>query len=343
MKDRVDVLVVGAGPGGLAATLALQRAGADVILVDARDRIGHPIRCAEAVLGRVFEEWELEPREGWIRCRIWIEEPGRPRRGLVVLDRARVERELSLIAAQRGVEVAPGTSAVGIGPFDGERRQVTLRSAAGVRKVAARCVVAADGVSSAVARMAGSDAFLHPDEVATGVAYRIEGATLADPGSMYMTPLPPDVATPPFYYWVVPGGPHSANVGVVVSGRNGNRARRVLSRMMETDRACRGGRIVETVAGVLPGRGPMSEPWRDGLLVVGGAARLVHPVSGAGILFAAASGRAAAEQIAALGGKTADADGLAGYRGRVQWIYDRLEKGWRRFHEMRSQAGGAGL
>jgi digeranylgeranylglycerophospholipid reductase len=342
VKAEVDVLVVGAGPGGLAAALWLSKAGADVAVVDARQRIGHPIRCAEIVTEKLFEEWDLAPRAGWIRSRIRRPDRGEQKREQLTINRARVEYEVSLIAAERGAEVAAGTSAVGVGPFDGERRQVALRSASGTHRIAARCVVAADGVSSAVARMAGIDTFLTPDEVASALAYRVEGAILADPEAAYKTPLPASMAPPPCYYWVTPNGPDSANVGLAVPGRDGTRARRFLSRMMEEDNACRGGRIVETVAGLLPGKRPLESPYRDGLLVVGGAARMVHPVSGAGILFAAKSGRAAAEQIASLRGKAATAGELAGYRNRVQWVYDRLNEGWRRLEEMSGQAGGAG-
>lgn len=342
MRAEVDVLVVGAGPGGLAATLALREAGADVALVDARDRIGHPIRCAELVRERLFTELGLEPASGWIRRRLRVQDRGQKKRELLTIDRARVEYEVSLIAAERGATVAPGTSAIGVGPFDGERRQVALRTAESVQTVAARCVIAADGVSSAVARMAGIDTFLGPDEVASGLACRVEDATLADPEALYMTPLPPAMAPPPFYYWVVPHGPRSANVGLALPGRDGARVRRFLSRMMEEDGACRGGRVVETVAGLLPGKEPLAEPFRDGLLVVGGAARMVHPVSGAGILFAAASGRAAAEHLVQLGGKAAVAGELAGYRERVAWIYSQLDEGWQRLRELQQQAGVSG-
>lgn len=342
MKAQADVLVIGAGPGGLAAALRLREAGADVILVDARDRIGHPARCAEMVVEEVFAQWGLEPRPGWIRNRAWLRDRGDDRRPLLILDRARAEHGISLVAAERGVEVAPGTAAVALAEFDGECRQVTLRSRAGTRQVAARCVVAADGVSSSVARMAGIDASLHPDEVASGLACRVEGATLADPESIHMAPLPPELAPPPCYYWVAPHGPRSANVGLALPGRDGNRARRLLARMMESDQACRGGRVVETLAGLLPGRRPLERPFRNGLLVVGGAARMVHPVSGAGIIHAARSGRAAAEQLVALGGRPATEENLAGYRGRIAEVYRKLEEGWQRLEELRRQAAGAG-
>ena len=48
MKEDYDVIVVGAGPAG---SLAAQNAAAesDVLLIEKRQEIGAPVRCAEAV------------------------------------------------------------------------------------------------------------------------------------------------------------------------------------------------------------------------------------------------------------------------------------------------------
>ena len=66
-----DAIVIGAGAAGLAATRALQQAGSDVLILEARDRIGgriltdftfapYPVELgAEFIHGEHVQTWEL--------------------------------------------------------------------------------------------------------------------------------------------------------------------------------------------------------------------------------------------------------------------------------------------
>ena len=49
MKDAYDVIVVGAGPAGAMAARHAAEGGASVLLIEKRQEIGDPVRCAEGV------------------------------------------------------------------------------------------------------------------------------------------------------------------------------------------------------------------------------------------------------------------------------------------------------
>ncbi len=46
MKSSYDVIVVGAGPAGSIAARTAARNGLDVLLIEKRQEIGDPVRCA---------------------------------------------------------------------------------------------------------------------------------------------------------------------------------------------------------------------------------------------------------------------------------------------------------
>ncbi|MGA8071194.1 MAG: NAD(P)/FAD-dependent oxidoreductase, partial [Halobacteriota archaeon] len=71
MKDEYDVIVVGAGPAG---SIAARNAASecDVLLLEKRQEIGEPIRCAEGVplwqspvFPKSFTEY-VQPDAKWI-------------------------------------------------------------------------------------------------------------------------------------------------------------------------------------------------------------------------------------------------------------------------------------
>ena len=65
MKDRYDVLVIGAGPAGSIAARNAAEKGLDVLLIEKRQEIGDPVRCAEGVSKECLKK-HVEIDKKWI-------------------------------------------------------------------------------------------------------------------------------------------------------------------------------------------------------------------------------------------------------------------------------------
>jgi len=324
--SQVDVLIAGAGPAGLSAALHLNTSRASVLMVDARRVIGTPLRCGELTRVKFWADLGLEPREGWIR---WVlkDQGGAP-----VLNRPAMERDLARLAADRGAIVREATCVTAVGPFDGDGRRVTLWHEGNSIEVKARCVIAADGVASRVARACGINTDLRLDQLGSCLAYRFAQSWLKTPDFPLVQYLPHRY---PYYFWIIPSGPGQASVGMVFPADAGSRLRHLLRMTIERTPQLKGGRVVETVVGAYPIMPPLDQPYADGLLVVGTAARLIYRCTGEGIWPAVLSGRMAAETIAAAA--SMKAEDLAPYRSGLQPLYDEIELTWNKRRNLAEQ------
>ena len=74
MKSAYDVIVVGAGPGGSTAARYAADLGLDTLLLEKRQEVGAPVRCAEGICTLTMKRF-IEPDPSWVamvinRCRL---------------------------------------------------------------------------------------------------------------------------------------------------------------------------------------------------------------------------------------------------------------------------------
>lgn len=69
MKERYDVVVVGAGPAGSTIAKTIASKGLDVLLIEKRQQIGDPVRCAEGVNKEYISNF-LQPDPAWISAEV---------------------------------------------------------------------------------------------------------------------------------------------------------------------------------------------------------------------------------------------------------------------------------
>jgi geranylgeranyl reductase family protein len=312
-----DAVVVGSGPAGSAAALALVRHGAKVALVE-REALPRYKTCGGGVVPRAaqFAGVDLGPvaERCFDRAAFHLHDIGRrlmfsqQRSTLAMTMRDRLDFRLLEAAVAGGVELLAPCRVNGVAAANGG---VRLGTDGG--ELTAGFVVAADGAIGDVARLAGwrDDRYLIP-----ALEYEIS----VDDATMQTLAAEPrfDIGTVPHgYAWVFPKAAH-LSVGVLSMRRGAHDLHAHLERylrLLGIDRP----RDVKRHGFVIPIR-PRSGPLLRGrVAVVGDAAGFADPVTAEGISFAIRSGQIAGEAIALAEGDEARArDGYhAGLREEI--------------------------
>ncbi|MBW6517333.1 MAG: NAD(P)/FAD-dependent oxidoreductase [ANME-2 cluster archaeon] len=292
MKDRYDVIVVGAGPGGsqTARTAALK--GLDVLLIEKRQQIGDPVRCAEGVNKEYLKEY-IEPDPAWISAEVKGSKIYSPDGTLVemseelsgaevgyVLERKVFDRALAREAALAGAEVMVKTRATGLLMEGGFVKGIKAEHMGKKYTIKADIVIGADGVESRVGRWAGIDTTLKPKDMCTCAQYLITDFTI-DPD--FCEFFLGNKIAPVGYIWVFPKGNNMANVGIGITGHMSGKGKAlelldefIVKRFPDC-------RKIELVVGGVPVSGTIDRTVANGLMLVGDAARQSDPVTGGGI------------------------------------------------------------
>lgn len=304
---KYDAVVVGAGPGGSMAAYEVAAAGYSVFLLEKRKKPGAPVYCAEAV-SRPSLEKLIEPRREWISC--FIESArlvgphgkalyiSHPKAGYI-LDRERFDYDLARRAVEAGSTLECETVGLRLKKNGSLFSSIEVLKSSGEKmKIEASIFIAADGVESKIARLAGIDNGVDIADVESLLQYRVESISI-DPTAVEFH-MGNDLA-PGGYLWVFPKSQDSANVGIGIAtdDRRSDKLYPLLDGFIE--RKFNGAVISRTTCGLVPKYQGRDVLRVDNLLVVGDAGRTLDSLTGAGIINAMMSGKyaglAAAEYL----------------------------------------------
>ncbi|MBZ3935591.1 geranylgeranyl reductase family protein [Methanimicrococcus blatticola] len=314
MKTEYDVIVVGAGPAGSIAAKTAAEKGCSVLLIEKRQEIGVPIRCAEGTsktelmkfidIDPSFTCNELHKAEvhapGSTSFSITTKMSGIDGEAGIILDRKIFDRHLANLAAAAGANVYTKTPATNLIMRDGKVEGVVLNHLGEERKTRSKIVIGADGVESKIARMAGIDTALNLKEIESGAQFLVYDETIDQTKCDIF--IGNEIA-PGGYIWIFPKGNHTANIGIGILGNknNGKNAIQYLEKFIAGKFP--NAQILGTAFGGVPASGGLKRMTADGLMLAGDAARQTDPITGAGIRYAMyagkMAGRTAAEAIAA--------------------------------------------
>lgn len=292
-----DVVVVGAGPAGSMAAKTAAEKGLKVLLVEKRQEIGAPVRCAEGISKDSLSRF-VEIDKKWIAAEVagakiyapdmtevvLAEEMAGNEVGFV-LERKIFDRHLARLAAKAGAEVFVKTTALGFKRTD-KGLNVKLRRLGEEWEVETKILIGADGVESRIGREAGIIKTLKTSEIESCAQYLMSGIDIDENYTYFY--LGNELA-PGGYAWIFPKGEGSANVGIgVLPSIAKMPAKFYLDKFI--DNVGIKGKIVEFVAGAVPVYGEVSTAVADNIMLCGDAAYHSDPITGGGIANALAAG-----------------------------------------------------
>ena len=314
-SQRFEIVVIGAGPGGLQAAIAASEQGASVLVFDKKAVVGLPVRCGEYFpckeemlrllpsSGDFGELFDIPPDAIANTCEtLRMYSPRGKCREFPfkahVVDRVVFEQKMANEASKLGAEIRLGRPVrlfqnrprIKVGPTPAD-------------SIEAEVVIAADGFPSSTAMSGGlsCDRYARPENVAINYQYVMDDLHVEpDVTEMYMG----TAIAPGGYGWIIPKSPTTANVGIGIrttfkSGKGKDRLEYFVHKCPLTADKLSSGKVRTMIADPLPIDGAVSRTYSDKVLLVGDAAGMVMPTNGGGIPTAMVSGRIAG-QIAAL-------------------------------------------
>jgi geranylgeranyl reductase family protein len=311
------VIVVGAGPAGCAAAIALRRRGVSVLVLDRavfpRDKVCGDVilpQAREALAALGVDVSEIAPRAYACTGARYFASGGTEINGLFrdtrgelrpwwLLKRVVFDEWLMNTARSMGARVLEGWSVRGLLRSEtGAVTGVCARSPDGeLQSLPARAVVGADGAGSIVARESRLSS--RPDDH-TCVAVRTyaTGVSLPEPYVEVFTTR----QTLPGCAWIVPVGRDECNVGLGVLKRSrchpAELFDQVRERIPQFAARLAGARLGPLQGWMLPGASQRRPLSGDGFVLAGDAGAMVDPFTGHGIHCALVAGRLVGDVLA---------------------------------------------
>ena len=313
MSERYDLIVVGAGPAGCATGYYASKAGLDVLLLD-RQEFPRDKTCGDGLMPHAASEvalmglgdWLDEPPHGKFSGFTIYTHTAHLRQGVppnlhgphgYVIKREETDAKLLERAMAAGAEFRGDTRATDVlrSPTGGLTGVEAVHGGEPVR-FEAPLVVAADGIGG----FAGDGMKAHQNAVARRQYFR--NVESPDKEHLHVFVTHDMNSGGAGYGWVFYFGDGSANVGAGVSTRALERTGRNLKDYF--DRFLEEPEIARWLQNAEPEGPPKSwslkmgmwgaKRYAQGLLMVGDAGSMIHPISGEGVGYALESGRLAA-------------------------------------------------
>lgn len=315
LENRYDILILGGGPAGTSAALALKNSGLKVALADKSHFPRHKT-CGDAIPGPALKmlrqvlpgfDQELEgfTERQKIKCCEIIVPNGKKIHiewKADAYNSARLDFDnflFSLVKKHTGTAIYEGFEA---GTINHSENGWEITSRNNGQKLYAQLLIGCDGAHSVVTKQAAQRLPDH-DRYCTAVSAYYSGITCDENTNVFF--LLKNYL--PGYFWIFPlgNGMYNAGFGIMAAeaSKRKLKLREILEGIIETEPAIKtlftgAKKISETQGFGLPLGGKQIPISGEGYMLAGDAASLIDPLQGHGIDKAVYSGIAAAKQAA---------------------------------------------
>lgn len=296
-----DIIIVGAGPAGSTVARNVAENGLDVLLLEKRQEIGVPVRCAEGVGKEKFKEIFDNINKKWIsaevdgakvyspdkKAEITLSGDKAGNEAGYVLNRKIFDKDLVKLATLAGSDIMVKTAATGLKRNKKQKTiEVSIQNSDETFTAETKILIGADGIESKIGNWAGMNTTLNLNELESCIQYQM---TNIDFNEKYCHFYLSYKTIPGGYLWIFPKGKNIANVGLgVLSSIAKKSPKEYLDNFINNNFP--EGKIIEINAGGVPVGYPLKSTVSDNVMLVGDAARHVDPITGGGILNAMVGG-----------------------------------------------------
>ena len=306
---KCDIVVVGAGPAGLAASITSSERGLETILVERNSEIGCPIKTSAFTFREVIERWNL-PNEVMAK---WYTSfyiySAHSNRGVEInfgktiggcLDYSKFLKELSIKAIERGTKIILSDAVVE--PLvDGDvvKGVKTLHG----REINSKIVIDCSGPSAVIGRKLGLIPKSSNIEVGIGIEYEMHNVKVRNPDSIDFYVGEKEIV-PIGYGWVFPLSKNRAKIGICTVYNTPEEIKeknieywhtRFLSKRSVIYHMVKDAQPYALHKGVYPLCGMLEKPYSNGLILAGDSAAQASMLVGEGIRYALEFGKIAGE------------------------------------------------
>ncbi|MBW2981807.1 NAD(P)/FAD-dependent oxidoreductase [Candidatus Woesearchaeota archaeon] len=278
-----DIIIIGAGPAGLAAARELKKANINFLIIDSKKEIGLPLRCGEGIREKEFIEFFKHKNYYFVKNTINIHEiyykdlTRTFKENFLELDRAEFEKWLAK-PIKNHLRLSTTCQDLKI-------KENLIEIKINKEILTAKLAILAYGCNFNIQKKL--NLVKKQPNMVLGYGGIFKNHNFEE-NKFYYFFDPKHLG----YLWAFPKDKKTANIGFGAFNTNKN-TKKIFKKLLKRYKI--NAKQLSEYAGIVPCSGPIKKTYADRLLICGNAAGQVHAFSGEGIYYGLVSGKLAAK------------------------------------------------